>query len=96
MNSIAKTVLSSLCLALLLSFGAGCSKKVSIDTSKLDYSFQTAEPAAQTTANEAIEAVEKADYTTAAAKLKSLSANPKLTADQKSAITNVLAQLENH
>jgi hypothetical protein len=74
----------------------GCSKKVTVDTVKLDYAFQSADQTNQTTVNEAIEAIEKADYSSATDKLKKVAADPKLSADQKTAVTGVLGQLEKH
>jgi hypothetical protein len=82
------------CLLLALSATTGCSKKVAVDTVKLEYSFQTAEQSIQTTVNEAMEAIDKADYSGAVEKLKIVSADPKLTAEQKTAVNGVLAQLE--
>lgn len=72
----------------------GCSKKISVDTVKLDYAFQSADETNQTTVNEAIEAIEKTDYSAAAEKLKKVAADPKLTAEQKTAVSGVIEQLE--
>ncbi len=91
-----KSFYSSLILVLLLAIAgsAGCAKKISVDTVKLEYSFQAADQAVQTTVTEAIEAIDKADYSAALAKLKKASAEPKLTPEQKAALTGVIAQLE--
>src|SRR5690349_20186086 len=83
------------CLLAVLGM-TGCSKKINVDTVKLEYSFQTADQATQTTVTEAIEAIEKADYTGASDKLKKVSADPKLTAEQKTAVNGVIDQLANH
>jgi hypothetical protein len=93
-----KYVLSSFVLVLLLAVTAttGCSKKIAVDTSKLDYSFQTADQTNQTAVTEAIEAIDKAEYSTATEKLKKVAADPSLNADQKSAVNGVLQQLEKH
>src|SRR5690242_1683494 len=81
-------------MLLALSLTTGCGKKVSIDTSKLDYSFQTADQTTQSAVTEAVEAIDKADYPGATEKLKKVAANPKLTAEQKTAVDGVLQQLE--
>jgi len=84
--------------ALLLAAAAstGCSKKITVDTVKLDYAFQSADQPIQTSVNEAIDGIEKADYNGALEKLKKVSAEPKLTAEQKTAVNGVIAQLEKH
>jgi hypothetical protein len=91
-----KSLTCGLMACLLLAFSAttGCSKKVAVDTVKLEYSFQAADQSIQTTVNEAVEAIDKADYTGAVEKLKKVSVDPKLTAEQKTAVDGVLAQLE--
>lgn len=81
-------------LLLAFSFTVGCSKKIEVDTVKMEYSFQTADEKTQATVNEAMEAIDKAEYSTAVEKLKTVSADPKLTAEQKTAVTDVLQQLE--
>ena len=93
-----KYVLSGLMVVLLMavSLTTGCSKKVAVDTVKLEYSFQVADQTNQTAVTEAIEAIDKADYTGAAEKLKKVAADPKLTAEQKTAVNGVLGQLEKH
>jgi len=83
-------------LLLTLAGASGCSKKIAVDTVKLEYSFQAADPATQTTVTEAVEAIDKADYNGALEKLKKVSADPKLTADQKTAVGGVIAQIEKH
>src|ERR1051325_10955265 len=93
-----KYLLSSVILILLLavSVTTGCSKKVTVDTVKLEYSFQTADQTNQTIVTEAIEAIDKADYPGAVEKLNKVAADPKLTAEQKTAVSVVLQQLEKH
>ncbi|MFO1499720.1 MAG: hypothetical protein U1G07_15225 [Verrucomicrobiota bacterium] len=90
-----KTFCSCLALILLAAFApAGCSKKIAVDTVNLQYSFQTADDATQTTLNQAIEAIDKGDRSAALESLKKLAADPKTTAEQKTALTGVIAQLE--
>ena len=85
-----------LTLALAIILAAGCSKKIAVDTSKLDYSFQTADPVVQSNVTAAVEAIDKAEYPAALEKLKTVAANPKLTPDQKAAVDGVVQQLEKH
>ncbi len=84
-------------LALLtVALTPGCSKKIAVDTVKLEYAFQSAEPATQTTVTEAVEAIDKANYSAALEKLKKVAADPKLTAEQKSNVNDVIQQIEKH
>jgi outer membrane protein assembly factor BamD (BamD/ComL family) len=87
---------SLLAVALILSFSlsTGCSRRIEVDTVKLEYSFQTADDATQVTVNEAMDAIESANYSAAAEKLRAVAADPKLTPEQKEAVTGVLQQLE--
>lgn len=90
-------VLCAAALALFLAFAqTGCSKKIAVDTVKLEYSFQSADPTNLTEVTQAIEAIEKAEYSSALAKLQKVSADPKLTAEQKTAVADVVKQLEQH
>jgi hypothetical protein len=92
-----RLVLCSVATILLLTLCAtttGCSKKVKVDTVNLEYSFQTAEQSAQDTVNGALDDIAKANYSAALEKLKKVSEDPKLTAEQKTALTAVIAQLE--
>ncbi len=72
---------------------AGCSKKIPVDTVKLQY-IEAADKNTQSAINDAVEAADKANYTVALEKLKTAAADPKLTADQKSTINDVIQQLE--
>src|SRR5437016_4755337 len=83
-------------LGLTLAGSSGCSKKLAVDTVKLEYSFQGADPATQTTVTEAVESIDKADYSGALEKLKKVSGDPKLTAEQKTAVSGVMAQIQNN
>jgi outer membrane protein assembly factor BamD (BamD/ComL family) len=87
---------SLLAVSLILAFSlsTGCSKKIEVDTVNLEYSFQTADDATQTTVNDALTAIDNANYDVAAEKLKAVAADPKLTPEQKTAVTDVVQQLE--
>ena len=71
----------------------GCSKS-GVDTSKLESSFKSAEPAAQTSVDKAVSAIKSADYAGAMAELKSVADKVKLTPEQQQAINDVVAQLQ--
>ena len=58
---------------------AGCSKSSSVDTSKLETSFKSSEPATQSDASKAVAAIKSADYAGALTQLQSLAAKAKLT-----------------
>jgi len=72
----------------------GCKKASGVDTSKLESSFTSAEPATQTSVDKAVSAIKSADYTGALAELKSLAEKAKLTPEQEQAIKDVVAQLQ--
>ena len=72
----------------------GCAKKIAVDTVKLEYSFQTADESTQPTVTSPIESIEKAYYAGALHILKKVAADPKTTADQKTAVNGVIAQIE--
>lgn len=73
---------------------AGCSKKSAVDTSALEKSFQSGEPAAQTTANQAVDAIKKGDYSTALSTLQKAASQAKLTSDQQQAIKDTIQQVQ--
>lgn len=72
---------------------AGCSKS-GVDTSKLENSFKSAEPAAQTSVEKAVTAIKSADYAGAMTELKSLAEKAQLTPEQQQAIKDVVSQLQ--
>lgn len=78
--------------ALALVF-AGC-KKSSVDTSKLESSFKSADARAQTLVEEAVAAIRAGDYAGGLAKLNSVAEKAKLTPEQEQAIKDVIAQLQ--
>jgi hypothetical protein len=98
LSTITKTFWCLVATAMVLTVASttGCSKKVTVDTVKLEYSFQSADAATQGTVTEAIEAIDKAEYPSAVEKLKKVAADPKLTAEQKTTVNDVLQQLEKH
>jgi hypothetical protein len=73
---------------------AGCGKKSSVDTSKLETSFKSAQPAQQSSVDKAVAAVKSADYSSAMTELQKMAKDAKLTPDQQQAIKDVLAQIQ--
>jgi len=83
----------SCCAALAVAM-FGCAKKSEVDTSKLENSFATAEPADKSQSAKVVDAVKAGDYNAALASLKVLAQQAKLTPEQKSAIEDVTAQVQ--
>ena len=74
---------------------AGCSSKSSsVDTSKMETSFKSAEPATQSQADKAVATVKSADYAGALTQLQSLASNAKLTPEQKQSLQDVMTQVQ--
>lgn len=81
-------------LAATLAF-TGCSKSGgSVDATPVEKSFATAEASIKEAATKAVDAVKKADYSSAVAELQKLAADVKLTDEQKKAVADVLAQVQ--
>ena len=78
---------------------AGCSKSDSgtattVNPAPVEKSFASADPTLKSAADKAVSAIKSADYGSAVAELQKLSANAKLTDDQKKSINDVLAQVQ--
>jgi outer membrane protein assembly factor BamD (BamD/ComL family) len=73
---------------------AGCSKKSSVDTSQLEKSFQSSEPAQKSNADKAVSAIKAGDYAGAMPALQSLARQAKLTPEQQQALKDVMAQVQ--
>ncbi len=71
----------------------GCEKKGEVDTTKLQTSFQSADPDAKTVATRAIDEIKAGNYQAALNDLQSLLGNAKLTPEQKGAVQDTLAQV---
>jgi hypothetical protein len=70
------------------------SQKRSIDTSSLEQNFSAAEPATRMSAAQAVLSIKIADYPRALAELKKLTADRKITPDQRHSLRAILAKLE--
>lgn len=73
---------------------AGCGQKGGVDTSKLENSFKSAEPAQQTSVTKVVEAVKAGNYSAALTDLQRLASNAKLTPEQQQAIKDLMAQVQ--
>ncbi len=72
---------------------AGCGKK-GVNTSKLESSFKSAEPATQSDVNKAVSAIKAGNYSEALTDLQRLAGKAKLTSEQQQAIKDVTAQVQ--
>ena len=86
---------------------AGCSKKsgetmsgdtsaavASVDTSKIEAAFATADAATKSAADTAVTAIKGADYSGAVTQLQSLTSKFKLTPEQQQAVNDLIAKAQ--
>src|SRR5436309_14008705 len=85
-------ILTTVMTAALL-FG-GCAKKSSVDTGKLESSFESAEPATKSKVDAAVSAIKSEDYAGAMVSLQGVATDAKLTPEQQQAIKDVVEQLK--
>ena len=81
-------------LVVVALWAAGCAKKDSVDTAKLEASFSTAEPASKSEVDKAVSAIKNADYSSAMASLQKVASQAKLTPEQQQAVQDVIAQVQ--
>jgi hypothetical protein len=72
----------------------GCGKKSGVNTSKVESSFSSAEPATKSDVQKAVDAAKAGDYAGALATLQKVAAKAKLTPEQQSALNDLVAQLQ--
>lgn len=72
----------------------GCAKKEEINTAKLEAAFQSASTDLQALYNEAVVAIQTADYAEALKLLNKLAANVQLTPEQKQAVLDMIEQVK--
>jgi hypothetical protein len=72
----------------------GCAKKNTVDTSKLQKSFQSAEPKTKGYCDQAVTAARNGDYPGALAALQKLAGLAKLTLEQQQAIKDTTVQVQ--
>jgi hypothetical protein len=72
----------------------GCTKNAAVSTAPLENSFKAAEPAVQSSADQAVSAIKAGDYSGALVQLQTLAKNAKLTPEQQQAIKDVVAQVQ--
>jgi len=80
-------------IAVSLALGA-CDSGDKIDTSKLEKSFSSAQPASKSALDDVKTAVQAKDYAKAGAALQRLASISGLTPDQKQAVEDVTAQVK--
>ena len=85
---------ASLLVVVMLVLVVGCGKKSSVDTGKLESSFQAAEPGLKSDADKVVADVKAGKYSEALADLQSLAKKAKLTPEQQAAIKDVIAQVQ--
>ena len=81
-------------LVVVTSIFIGCGKKSSVDTGKLESSFQSAEPANKSEADKAVESIKAGNYSQALTELQQFAKKAKLTPEQQQAIKDVIAQVQ--
>jgi hypothetical protein len=91
----AMKTLVSITMMVLLAVFAGCAKKESVDTAKLETSFSSAEPTTKGEADKAVAAIKQQDWAGATASLQRLASNAKLTEEQQKAVKDVMEQVGN-
>src|SRR4051812_8142979 len=85
-----------LCALMLALWAAGCNKSNSgVDTTRLEKSFDTAEPQQKSSVDKVVSSIRSKDYSGAMGELKQLTANAKLTPEQRQSIEDTLKQLRN-
>lgn len=88
-----KLILPGLLAVVVLGF-TGCAKKNSVDTAPIEKSFQSADPATKSAADNVVASIKSSDYSGALAGLKKLASDVKLTPEQQQAVKDVLAQVQ--
>jgi len=73
---------------------SGCDNKGKVDTSKLEKAFASSGPVMKENAGKVATAVKAGNWTQAAAALKELASDAKLTAEQREAIKDVAVQIQ--
>ena len=87
-----KIVLTT-CIALAFAV-VGCNKQSNtVDTTPIEKSFSSADPATKSTADTVVSEIKSANYSGAVTDLQKLASNAKLTPEQQQAIKDVVAQL---
>ena len=94
MNTTKYLLISLFASVLLLT---GCSKQESgatVDTSKAESAFASADSSLKTTLDSALASVKSGDYSGAATGLQKLASEAKLTPEQQQAVKDLLAQVQ--
>jgi hypothetical protein len=90
-----KTSHRLLCIGVGCMLGmAGLAQKRTVDTSALERHFSAAEPSTRISADQAVLLIKVADYPRALAQLKKLTADRRITPEQRHALREILAKVE--
>jgi outer membrane protein assembly factor BamD (BamD/ComL family) len=87
-----RTILTAVMMAGLVV--AGCAKKNRVDTSQVEKSFQSAERGTRSGVDKAVAEIKAGNYAGALTELKSVASKAKLTPEQKQAINDLIAQVQ--
>jgi hypothetical protein len=83
------------CVLTLSLWVVGCNKSGStVDTAKLEKSFDTAEPQQKSSVDRVVKSIRSKDYSGAMGELKQLASNAKLTPEQRQSIEDTLKRLQ--
>ena len=83
-----------LCAVLIPCAFSGCNKSESIDTSRIEKSFESADSALKSAVEPCITALKDGNWSAAGTQLEKVLANAKITPEQKQAVTSVLEQIK--
>ena len=84
---------SILLVAALFVF-SGCAKKSEVNTTKMEQSFASADPANKSEADKAVASIKAGDYQSAVGSLQKLASQAQLTPQQKDAVKDVIDQVQ--
>jgi hypothetical protein len=73
---------------------AGCNKDGSVDTSKVESTFASADATAKSEVDKIVTSLKSADYAAALEPLKKLAADVRLTPEQQQSLKDLLAQVQ--
>jgi outer membrane protein assembly factor BamD (BamD/ComL family) len=93
MKSLTSLLVGALVITISL---LGCSKKGSVDTSELQSSFKSAEPATRSDVDKAVAAIKDGNYSDAIAQLQRVTKKAQLTPEQQQAIKDTITAIQKH
>ena len=84
----------TMCLLVAVLGVVGCGKKNTVDTSRVEKSFQSADPGARSGVDQAVASVKAGNYSEALGELQQVAAKAKLTSEQQQAIQDLVDQVQ--